>query len=251
MTGILVALLMSLACLLLVRRAAPDPGRTILARRRQPRTVSPHLGKQSAPDPHELPLFVHQLAALLQSGRNPHSLWQDALSVYASVDNNVPTDGRGLGANVVPVLERAAQAAALGLNPSNTLIAAASACRAQKQQHLAGLWLDLAACLNVSERCGAPLGHILARYAVQLESRLDSVAARETALAGPKATVRLLTWLPVFGLGLGFLMGMNPIAILLGTPAGWAFLLAGIVLMMVGRWWSGKLVAGAGKEPFA
>ncbi|GAA1344101.1 type II secretion system F family protein [Arthrobacter roseus] len=249
MTGILVALLTSLACLLLVYRATP--GTTTVDRRSASRTVFGPSTKQPATDPHDLPLFVHQLAALLQSGRNPHSLWQDALSVYASADNNVPASGRGLGANVIPVLEHAAQAAALGLSPSNTLIATATACREQKQHHLAGLWMDLAACLNVSERCGAPLGNILARYAVQLEARLDSAAARETALAGPKATVRLLTWLPVFGLGLGFLMGMNPIAILLGTPAGWAFLFAGITLMIVGRWWSGKLVAGAGKETFA
>lgn len=249
MTGILVALLTSLACLLLVCTTRPGP--TPLDRRRPSLTVCERLGKQPASDPHDLPLFVHQLAALLQSGRNPHSLWQDALSVYDSAAGDVSPDGRGLDANVVPVLKQAAQAATLGLSPSNTLTAAATTCRAHKQHLLAGLWTDLAACLDVSERCGAPLGNILARYAVQLESRLDSVAARETALAGPKATVRLLTWLPVFGLGLGFLMGMNPIATLLGTPIGWAFLLAGIVLMVVGRSWSGRLVSGAGKETFA
>ncbi len=248
MSGLIIALLLILAYALL---AQSNPRPTMTAEPRPVAALRRKLRMRLEPDGHELPLFVHQLAALLQSGRNQHSLWEDALSVYRATRTTDLSHGRRLANSVVPVLEQAAQAASLGISPSHALTNAAVDCNQRKQARLAGLWTDLAACLEVSERCGAPLGAILARYAVQLEARLDGEAARDTALAGPKATVRILTWLPVFGLGLGFVMGMNPLAVLLGTPAGWAFLLAGTALMFVGRWWSGKLVAAASRDGLA
>jgi tight adherence protein B len=73
----------------------------------------------------------------------------------------------------------------------------------------------------------------------------DADAARQTALAGPKATVSLLTWLPLMGLGLGIALGVDPLAILLGTPWGLAALAAGAGLTVAGRVWSARLVAAA------
>lgn len=291
MTGAIVGILLALAIVLLdsnfrwatAARAEYPPGGIRSWRRKS-------AGRRQ-PDPHDLPLFVHQLAALLQSGRGPQFLWQDALAVYQRSDfllaglnlrnphppdphlprapavrphaNGIPlssahsqaeaTRHHGAGSfalQVIPVLEQAAQSAALGIRPSDALKVAAARCTAGRQPIMAGLWTDLSACLEVSDHCGAPLATILERYAVQLEARLDGIAARDTALAGPRTTVQLLTWLPLFGLGLGVLMGMNPLAILLGTPLGWAFLSAGVLLMAVGRWWSGQLVAAAGQGGF-
>jgi tight adherence protein B len=77
----------------------------------------------------------------------------------------------------------------------------------------------------------------------------DAEAARQTALAGPRATVSLLAWLPLMGLGLGVALGVDPVAILVGTPLGLAALAAGLVLTVAGRMWSARLVwaaAGAG-----
>jgi tight adherence protein B len=110
------------------------------------------------------------------------------------------------------------------------------------------LWRDLAGCFSVAERSGAALADVLARYAVQLDAALDARAARDTALAGPKATVALLSWLPVAGILLGYLMGVNPLGVLFGTPAGAAALLLGVGLMATGRLWSKRLVAAAVRD---
>jgi tight adherence protein B len=111
------------------------------------------------------------------------------------------------------------------------------------------VWSQLAACFDVAEASGCPLADVLTRFAAQLEAEDDAEAARQTALAGPRATVRLLGWLPLLGLGLGVLLGADPVRILLGTPYGTAALAAGASLTMAGRIWSGRLVrAAAGPE---
>ena len=83
------------------------------------------------------------------------------------------------------------------------------------------------------------------RQAAQLEAEDDAEAARQTALAGPRATVRLLTWLPFLGLGLGLLLGVDPVEILMGNPWGVAALVAGLALTAAGRFWSVRLVRAA------
>lgn len=107
------------------------------------------------------------------------------------------------------------------------------------------IWSELAACFDIAEASGCPLADVLSRFAAQLEVEDDADAARQTALAGPKATVSLLTWLPLMGLGLGIALGVDPLAILLGTPLGLAALAAGLALTVAGRVWSAKLVSVA------
>ena len=107
------------------------------------------------------------------------------------------------------------------------------------------VWGELAACFDTAEASGCPLADVLARFAAHLEAEDDAEAARQTALAGPRATVRLLTWLPLSGLGLGLLLGVDPVATLLGNPWGLLALAAGAVLTTAGRLWSSRLVRAA------
>jgi tight adherence protein B len=109
----------------------------------------------------------------------------------------------------------------------------------------ARIWSELAACFDIAEASGCPLADVLTRFAAQLEVEDDADAARQTALAGPKATVTLLSWLPLIGLGLGAALGVDPLAMLLGTPLGLAALVGGVVLTIAGRLWSARLVAAA------
>lgn len=210
---------------------------------------------RSRPDPalQDLPLLIHQLTGLLAAGRAPHQLWADAAALQTGGGEEF---GGTPSSPLLPVLEAAAQSASLGLSPVPVFQAAVqdSAGSALKKQRkggrgdtasLAGLWTGLAACVSVSERSGAPLAGVLGRYAAQLESGLDSQAARETAMAGPQATVRLLTWLPVGGLGLGYLLGADPVGVLLGSPLGWLAGTAGVGLSLAGRFWSRALVRQA------
>ena len=105
--------------------------------------------------------------------------------------------------------------------------------------------VQLAACWEISERSGASLSKTLHGLADSVESQIDAQAARESALAGPRATVRVLAWLPVLALGLGMLMGTDPITTLITTPWGRIALVAGAVLTVAGRLWTRQLMRHA------
>ena len=67
------------------------------------------------------------------------------------------------------------------------------------------------------------------------------------ALAGPRATASVLAALPLAGIGLGALIGVNVPAVLLGTPLGWACTVGGGLLWAAGRGWSARLVRSAAR----
>ncbi|MBG6179503.1 type II secretion system F family protein [Arthrobacter sp. CAN_A1] len=258
MTGFAVGVLLLVAFLLL-----DAPGRRSAGRGSRatgvPHWVAGLAAARPAPvDPLELPLFVHQLTALLNAGRSPHQLWQDIAVVYSVADHERPPGaGPGFGAQASPVLWAAQQAAAIGEGVPDVLRRAAAGQPSRRRWRVgrarippdsdASLWLDLAMCLDISERSGAPLAEVLGKYAAQLDQSLDAAAARATALAGPAATARLLGWLPLCGLGLGYLTGAQPLAVLFGSGPGLALFGVGVSLMLLGRLWSGQLVAAAAK----
>ncbi|MGN7200631.1 type II secretion system F family protein [Arthrobacter sp. SAFR-044] len=197
-----------------------------------------------------LTLVVQQMAALLRGGRTPARLWDELWMVYGKGDNGrqhqeaAPLSGAMLSKGSAAVLATARAAAATGAPVAETVRRAVSTAFPPRDRE-ARTWLELAACFDIAEASGCPLADVLTRFAAQLEAEDDADAARQTALAGPKATVRLLTWLPLMGLGLGAALGVDPLATLLGTPLGLAALLGGVVLTAAGRAWSARLVASA------
>lgn len=159
---------------------------------------------------------------------------------------NVP----GLSPGSLAMLGAVRAAASRGLPVSEAIRRAAPAAFPRAAGRETRIWLELAACFDIAEASGCPLADVLARFAAQLEVEDDADAARQTALAGPKATVSLLTWLPAMGLGLGIALGVDPLAMLFGTPLGMAALAAGVALTVAGRIWSARLVhAAAGAVP--
>lgn len=205
-------------------------------------------------DPWLMPMLVHQLASLLEAGRSPQVVWAEAAASYVRYQESTPRGQDGsfelATDRLLAVLLAADRSAALGHSVAPVLRSHGTGAGRwkggdAKQRRMDRIWVDLAACWDVAEFSGAPLSRLLSRYAGALEAELDADAARQTALAGPRATVRLLAWLPLFGLGLGLLMGVDPLGILLGTPVGLAALGAGATLMVVGRIWSQRMVAAA------
>ncbi len=150
------------------------------------------------------------------------------------------------------------RASAMGLSSAAAIRAACHAAPNRTVNSSAGpavmtgeqqrMWLDIAACFAVCEASGAPVAAVLQRLATTLEADHDAAAQRETALAGPRATVRLLTWLPAVGLGLGILMGVDPLAALFGSPLGWVVLVGGLGFAVAGRFWSARLIQSAAKS---
>lgn len=225
-----------------------------------------------------LTLVVQQLAALLKGGRTPARLWDELWLVHGGRPESVsaaahagspgqeafrgkaegypaPAEpsrssaerhgGPGLSTGSLMVLGAVRAAAFRGSPVSEAIRKSAEAAFPRMGSREARIWFELAACFDITEASGCPLADVLARFAAQLEVEDDAEAARQTALAGPKATVSLLTWLPLMGLGLGVALGVDPLAILFGTPLGMAALAAGVVLTVAGRVWSARLVHAA------
>jgi tight adherence protein B len=203
-------------------------------------------------EPLSLVVLVQQLAALLRGGRGTTRLWEEIWIVHGS---RQITDGgpavvaqkgnAGLSHESLKVLAAARAASTVGNSSAEAIRRRAATVFPRRGSSERRVWMELAACLDIAETSGCPLADLLTRFAAQLEVEEDSEAARQTALAGPKATVRLLSWLPVFGLGLGMALGVDPLGILLDNFLGVATFAAGLFLTVAGRVWSSRLVASA------
>ncbi len=239
--------------------AGPFPGRALLGR------ILPGPARgEAAYVP--MTVVVQQLAALLKGGRAPARLWDELWLLYAGGTSQDGRWGQGRGPGLAPAsvaMLAAARAAALRGSPvaaairgtaSGAFLAGSAGGTVGRAAILAGgreqrVWGELAACFEIAEASGCPLADVLTRFAAQLEAEVDSEAARQTALAGPRATVRLLSWLPLMGLGLGMMLGVDPVRILLGNPFGMAALATGSALTVAGRIWSARLVRAAAGPP--
>ncbi len=107
---------------------------------------------------------------------------------------------------------------------------------------------DLQLSLRMSESAGAPLATSLERAAEHAEERIDALLGRQSALAAPRATGRILSWLPLLGLGLGVLMGSDPVGVLTGSLLGALTGMLGLGLAFAGRRWTAALVHRAEME---
>jgi tight adherence protein B len=100
----------------------------------------------------------------------------------------------------------------------------------------------VAAAWRLSERTGAPLAAAVERAARGLRDvrrRRGRVAA---AVAGPRATVTVLTALPLAGPLLGLACGVDPQTLCLGSPLATAAVVVGAGLALLGRWWCARMV---------
>ena len=123
--------------------------------------------------------------------------------------------------------------------------------RARMRPHSRERLHDLQLSLRMSESAGAPLATSLERAAEHAEERIDAFLGRQSALAAPRATGRILSWLPLLGLGLGVLMGSDPVGVLTGSVLGALTGLLGLGLAFAGRRWTAALVHRAEVESAA
>ena len=98
-------------------------------------------------------------------------------------------------------------------------------------------------CLDLSSRTGAPLAGVLDQLAEDLEAELLARQSFDAAMAGPRATTRLLTWLPVAGLGAGFMLGIDVGSTLLTSWPAQLSLAVGAGLWVLNRIWCRRLLA--------
>ncbi|BBH65712.1 hypothetical protein ACTI_23970 [Actinoplanes sp. OR16] len=96
----------------------------------------------------------------------------------------------------------------------------------------------------LAEQTGAPAADLLDRIEADARSADRSAAAAAAQAAGAQATALLLAALPVGGIGVGYAIGADPLAVLLRTPIGAACALAAVLLQVAGLRWSRLLVDG-------
>jgi tight adherence protein B len=92
---------------------------------------------------------------------------------------------------------------------------------------------------------GGPITLTLERLAEVFDRQQKNLSEIQLAFAGPQATARLVSWLPLAALALAQLVGMNPLGAITGSIAGLVSVLLGAGLLAVGQRWSKRLLEKA------
>ncbi|MFI7602781.1 type II secretion system F family protein [Actinoplanes sp. NPDC049681] len=105
-----------------------------------------------------------------------------------------------------------------------------------------------AAAGQLAERTGAPTADLIER--IEADARAADRAAANAAAqaAGAQATAVLLAALPIGGIALGYGIGVDPLHVLLHTPAGAACAIGAVVLQVAGLLWADRLTNGSSGE---
>lgn len=185
------------------------------------------------------PLVLRSLALNLRSGM---SLRESAQSL------SYPEEHPRIGEDIRRFIRALETTSAWGLSPHLACEQVLSEGERSLRPHSRERLRDLSLSLRMSENAGAPLATSLERAAEHAEERIDALLGRQSALAAPRATGRILSWLPLIGLGLGMLMGSDPLGVLTGSVAGALAGLLGFVLAFIGRGWTARLVHRAEEE---
>lgn len=131
------------------------------------------------------------------------------------------------------VAPHAARAAAVGGDVATAL--ARDAVRTPVLRPVAAAW-------GIAHQTGAGLAGVLDNIADG--HRRSAAVQRDLAveLAGPRATARLMSLLPLIGVGLAILLGADPVGWLTSSVAGIACLVVGLALNGLGFWWMNQIV---------
>jgi tight adherence protein B len=133
-------------------------------------------------------------------------------------------------------LRAVAARARLGADVPAGLLAAAQV------SSLGGHWERLSVCWRLAQTHGLAIATLMRtahRDIVERERFGSRVAA---GMAGARATATVLAGLPVLGIGLGQLIGAQPLRLLLSDGAGGWLLVAGVTLACCGLLWSDRIV---------
>ena len=158
---------------------------------------------------------VARLATLMAGGAAPAAAWSH------------------LAAGGGAVVNTAADAARRGVDVGPVLVAEG------------GWWIGVGAIWSVAVETGAPLAETLRGAVVALRDVSEVSADVAVALAEPTSTARLLGWLPVLGVPMGYAMGFDPVSILVTDPLGPPCLVIGGLLMVGARLWTRALARRA------
>lgn len=142
----------------------------------------------------------------------------------------VPTEALAAAAVDCPVLLAARQVHRVGGEVTTVW-------RRQSGRPGHGGLLELARSWEVSVQTGAPLSAALEQVASSLSTEQSLRTVVDGELAAPRATGKVMAALPACGIGMGYLLGGDPLAWLMDGPLGWACLVLGVGLGCAGVVW--------------
>jgi tight adherence protein B len=236
MTAVFVAGLLALALALVLwgrgaSRAVPASARPASGRQHSTslRSVTGRRRRGRAAERAETEMLdvLDALAPALRAGLSPVAALRLVTSSGATFGSAAPVD--------------LAEAAAEGGPLAPTWSAYADGLSSSDLRLVAAAW-------SLCDTLGSPLAPTVATVADVVRRRRairDRIAA---ASAGPRATMRVLTALPLSGPLVALAVGVSP-ADLDAEPAGAASLVLGLTLLLLGRFWAGRLVAAVAAEP--
>ncbi|MDY7090923.1 MAG: hypothetical protein SYR96_38290 [Actinomycetota bacterium] len=102
----------------------------------------------------------------------------------------------------------------------------------------------MASVWRLAERTGAPAADLVERIEADGRAADRAGASASAQAAGAQATALLLAALPAAGIGMGAMMGADPLRVLLHTPLGAACGLVAVVLQTAGLLWAERLIGG-------
>ncbi|WP_435204391.1 type II secretion system F family protein [Micromonospora sp. bgisy143] len=103
------------------------------------------------------------------------------------------------------------------------------------------------AAVRLADRTGAPLAELIERIEADARATDRGLAAAAAQAAGARATAWLLAALPMGGIGLGYGIGVDPLAVLLHSTVGGVCAVLAVALQVVGLFWAERLGAGPGR----
>ena len=159
----------------------------------------------------QLPLVVSVLAAYVRAGRSLRQAVADAAG-------EVPEPS-------ARALRDAAAAIALGASPAEALSALGGDTDVT----------HLRAVVEMQTRAGGDLALLLDRFADVLRGREELRRAAAVATAQARATGRMVTAMPAFGVAALWLLDRPGFMLVVGSPLGWAALVLSVVLAALGH----------------
>lgn len=181
-------------------------------------------------DPGVLAQHLHRLAVLIAAGLSPPAAWGH-VAEFASAPDPVLTAVAGSasdGVDAATAIEQSVRATSTGPGPRQGEVA----------------WRAVGAAWRVATICGAPLAAALRAFAEALRDREAARRDIEVALAGPRATSRIVMLLPLVAVVLGLLMGVD-LGATVASPAGAGCLAVGALLLVAARRWMRRLLRAA------
>jgi tight adherence protein B len=204
-----------------VTLAAGIVGATLTLRRRRSLARRAHASEAAA-----LQSALDVLISELRVGAHPVAAFEVAAR---EVDGPVAASLRGVAAR-----------ARLGADVTAGLRSFAASSR------LSAHWERLALFWGLAQTHGLAIATLMRAAHRDVVEREHFSARVDAGMAGARTTAAVLAGLPVLGIGLGQLIGADPLNFLLAGGAGGWLLAAGVTLACCGLLWSDRITAGAG-----